>query len=154
VISSIEYFDPNKTGIITFLTFKQVLQSIKIRMSEKYTEYLIYLMKKTKEENIVLNLEELRYFNVLEILEIENENFLNDISSSLEENFINNPNENDEDLDESGLEAVLGLHTNDEDNGQMQKEKINIININKNELHIIENEGNYYQKIKIFINFF
>jgi hypothetical protein len=143
VISSIEYFDPNKTGIITFLTFKQVLQNIKIRMSEKYTEYLIYLMKKTKDENIVLNLEELRYFNVLEILEIENENFLNDISSSLEENYINNPNENNEDLDESGLEAVLGLNTNDEDNEQMQKEKSNIINSNKNELNIIENEGNF-----------
>lgn len=110
-------------------------------MSEKYTEYLIYLMKKTYEDNAVLNLEELRYFNVLEILEIENENILNDISSSLEENDLNNPNDNEDELDESNLEAELGLNTNEEENEQKHEEKSKINNSNKNEMHIIENEG-------------
>ena len=111
-------------------------------MSEKYTEYLIYLMKKINEDNIVLNLEELRYFNVLEILETENENILNDISSSLDEKDLNNPNENEEDLDESNLEADSELNTNEEENEQKHVEKSNVNETNKNEMQMIENEGN------------
>lgn len=123
-------------------------------MSEKYTEYLIYLMKKTKDENIVLNLEELRYFNVLEILEIENDNILNDISSSLEENDLNNPNQNNEDLSDSGLERELDLNINEEDDEMKRKEKNNNNNSNANEINV-SNQGNclYYKfsKIKISI---
>lgn len=111
-------------------------------MSEKYTEYLIYLMKKTEDENIALNLEELRYFNVLEILEMENENILNDISSSIEENDLNNNVDNDEDLNESNLEGELGLITNEEEQEQNQKEKSKLNISNRNEMQIIENEGN------------
>lgn len=96
------------------MTFKQVLQNINIRMSEKYTEYLIYIMKKNKEELNMLKLEELRYLNVLEMLDVESENILNDISSSLEDNELNNLNDNDEELDEPNIDGELILDLNEE----------------------------------------
>lgn len=110
-------------------------------MSEKYTEYLIYLMKKTTDENTSLNLEELRYFNVLEILEMENEIILNDISSSLEENDLNNPNYNEDDLNDPNLEAELDLNINEETQEQKQKEKSKLDISNTNEIQIVENDG-------------
>lgn len=57
-------------------------------MGEKYTEYLIYIMKKNKEgDSSELNLENLRYTNVIDLLDIESQEFLNEISSTSEDEF-------------------------------------------------------------------
>lgn len=85
-------------------------------MSEKYTEYLIYVMKKNKENNqkINLNLEDLRYLNVIEILNFDDENtenILKNISSSSEENHFDNLDDNDAD----DLNLAEDQHLNEDD---------------------------------------
>ncbi len=105
-------------------------------MSEKYTEYLIYLMKKNRDEKMSLNLEELRYYNVLEILDVENENILNEITSSLDENDLNQLNENDEELD--GINIVRETDLNEQEIEKSITDNSN--NANRN--IIIRDEGN------------
>jgi Ca2+-binding EF-hand superfamily protein len=58
-----QYYDPNNTGFIKFSDFRKVMQNLKLNLEEKYTELLIYLMKKNE------TLEDLAYRNITNLLD-------------------------------------------------------------------------------------
>jgi hypothetical protein len=59
-----QYYDTNNTGLINFVDFRKVMQNLKLGLSEKYTELLIYIMK----TNDNMGLEELAYGNLIKLL--------------------------------------------------------------------------------------
>lgn len=116
-------------------------------MSEKYTEYLIYIMKKNNGSvnNTELNLENLRYTNVVNLLDIDDPNLLEGISSSSEEEF----NDADESLKISEGFEMMGKNDENKRNistlndidDMPDDQKSNSQNLNINEGCIkIENE--------------
>ena len=168
ILSSIENFDPEKTGIITFLTFKQVLQNLNIRLSEKYTEYLIYIMKKNKfdssssnNNNIMeLNLENLCYNNVVDLLDIESAEILNEITCSSDDNDneefneLLNDNDNEESLKNSmagGFENIKmdGKNNNEENNNNRNISTLNEIDEINNDNNNNDNDNKKDHPIKI-----
>ena len=49
--------DLNKTGLITFYDLRSMLSRLEIRLKDKYTEFLIFIMKSViKEDNYLSNL--------------------------------------------------------------------------------------------------
>ncbi len=70
-----QYYDSGNRGYINFIDFRKVMQNLKIILKEKYTEYMIYVMKQFDDDNV--SLEDLKYNNLIEILNQdinENEN--------------------------------------------------------------------------------
>lgn len=78
-------------------------------MKEKYTEYLIHIMKKNKEYSagVHLTLEELRYMNVIKMLDTHNGENLSELSSSSEENELENLNDNEERAEDIAVNSGL-----------------------------------------------
>jgi Ca2+-binding EF-hand superfamily protein len=66
LLSAMQYYDSSNRGYINFIDFRKVLQNLKIDLKEKYTEYMIYVMKKFEDDNI--SIEDLKYSNLIEIL--------------------------------------------------------------------------------------
>lgn len=80
-----EYCDPNRKGYITFLDLRKILQNLSyIRLSERYVEFLIYLMKKNESD---CSLEDLHYNNILKLLseKFDTTSNITDDFSSIEE---------------------------------------------------------------------
>ena len=58
-VSSIEKSDPNKSGFMSFMNLRKILENTNINLKDKYIEYLIYFMKCYNDENS--NLDDLKY---------------------------------------------------------------------------------------------
>jgi Ca2+-binding EF-hand superfamily protein len=70
IFSAMQYYDSSNRGYINFIDFRKVMQNLKIILKEKYTEYMIFVMKKFDDENV--SLEDLKYSNLIEILNKDN----------------------------------------------------------------------------------
>lgn len=66
ILSAMQYYDSSNRGYISFIEFRKVLQNLKITLKEKYTEYMIYVMKKFEDESV--SLDDLKYNNLIHIL--------------------------------------------------------------------------------------
>lgn len=90
----IQYFDKQKTGFITFSSFRNVLEKLQIQLDNEIIEYLIFVMKSfnnegsSYSENLLPSLYDLKYDNFLE--NILNDNNNNNHSSFLLESQVNN----------------------------------------------------------------
>lgn len=81
------FYDDKKTGYITFISLRKILESLKIKLNNEVIEYFIYVMKNFNDDNTSIH--DLKYQNLYKIL--------------IEENL----EENEEDADEeSGIEIT------------------------------------------------
>ncbi len=72
LLSAMQYYDSSNRGYINFIDFRKVLQNLKITLKEKYTEYMIYVMKKFNDDNV--SLEDLKYSNIIDIFNEDQNN--------------------------------------------------------------------------------
>jgi hypothetical protein len=54
LLNSLKLVDINNSGYVTFLTFRKILESVNLKLKDRYIEFLIYIMKSNdeKEESI------------------------------------------------------------------------------------------------------
>jgi hypothetical protein len=94
-----QYYDNLNTGYINFINFRKVMQNLKISLEEKYTEFLIYIMKKFDDTSV--SLEDLKYGNLIEIIESdssisENQEMMGNLYINLVKSESNEIAENDD----------------------------------------------------------
>lgn len=113
-----EFYDESKRGYITFLNLRKILEKMKVKLRNELIEYLIYLLKTYNDENSSIT--ELKYENLIKILNDENYGKPDELDLEEEENeqakkTKRDPNaESDEDIphhpnndsDESGIEIT------------------------------------------------
>jgi hypothetical protein len=68
ILSAMQYYDNKNTGFINFTNFRKATHNLKLNLSEKYTEFLIYFMKKNETNSKNMSLEDLAYGNIIKLL--------------------------------------------------------------------------------------
>lgn len=91
--------DANKTGLVTFISLRKILESISLRLKDKYIEYLIYAMKSANTTSPSASIYDLNYDIMFKIIE-EAPDDSKDSFSSDDEDF---NNESNEEKDESEI---------------------------------------------------
>jgi len=79
-----EFYDDSKRGYISFLNLRKILEKMKIKLRNELIEYLIYLLKSYNDENSSIT--ELKYENLIKILNDENFGKPDELDMEEEEN--------------------------------------------------------------------
>jgi len=143
--------DTNKTGFITFSSFRSVLENQQIQLEKDILEYLIYIMKKFEYEtydkiddnDYLPSLYDLKYGNFLEIINEkifininkDFSNLKNDINikdfnkakTSTDLNFISKNNSQNENISNSIKEEIIKLFSNENKTEDIYKDILNKI---------------------------
>lgn len=61
-----KFYDENKTGFITFLSLRKILENINLKMKNDLVEYFIYIMKSFNDKKA--SIYDLKYDNIFKIL--------------------------------------------------------------------------------------
>ena len=128
LVNEFEFIDFNKSGKISFIALKKVVEKLKINIKNEILEYMIFFMKRS-------SINDINNVNNYSLRDLNYKIFLNKISSLLKTN-------NDLDIESNNLSEIENNYFEEAFNGNISED---------NSLIEITNEE-YNEKISLIIN--